>query len=61
MTPPRCPPNRACMTCNPKPRAMYLEPKPVVDRIACKNCQRLIAITEMSEHLEQCQPQGGIP
>lgn len=48
----RCPPTRACMTCNP--RAMYLDPRPVVDRVACPKCQESIPVTLLQEHLQTC-------
>jgi hypothetical protein len=57
----KCPPTRRCLKCNPSERAMYLEPKPVVDCVYCKNCGAQILITEYQQHLETCQPQGGMP
>jgi hypothetical protein len=57
----KCPPTRRCLKCNPSERAMYVEPKPVVDRVACPKCQDKIPVTQLQEHIAQCQPQGSLP
>lgn len=61
MTPPRCPSTRRCMKCNPSERAMYLEPKPAMDRVQCPHCAARIPVDELQQHLETCDPKGGMP